>query len=100
LRRVALSEYEKDALDQIELGLRTSGLKVPARRLPKTRARRRMLTVAAAMAVGLALVLAGLISKAIVLSVLGFVLIVAAAMVAGSGPTALWSQSKRTKFRR
>jgi uncharacterized membrane protein HdeD (DUF308 family) len=97
---MALSKYEQEALDQIELGLRPGGQTVPGQRLTRTRPRRRMLTAVAAIAVGFALVLTGLVSKAIVISVLGFLLIVAGAMVAASSPTALWSQSKQTKIRR
>jgi ferric-dicitrate binding protein FerR (iron transport regulator) len=100
---MALSKYEQEALDQIELGLRPGGLTVPAQRPTRTRSgrsRRRMLAAAAAITVGLAFVLAGLVSKAIVVSVLGFLLIVAATMAVGSSPVSLWSQSKRTKVRR
>jgi hypothetical protein len=100
---MTLSEHEKQALEQMELGLRTGGLKVSVGRLTGTRSGRprlRILTAAAAIAVGFTLVLAGLISKAIVVSVLGFLLVVAATMAMGSSPVVWWSRSKRTKTRR
>jgi hypothetical protein len=100
---MALSEFEKEALEQIELGLRASGVKASARRLTEPRpgrSRAWILTAGAAIAVGFTLVLAGLISKTIVISIVGFLLIVAATTVAGSSPAARWSPSKRTKIRR
>jgi hypothetical protein len=58
-----------------------------------------MLIVVVAIAVGFALVLAGLIGKAIVVSVLGFLLIVAGTTAARSNPAQLWSRSRRAVSR-
>jgi hypothetical protein len=85
---VALSEHEQQQLDQIERGLFASDQKLAA---PPSviRARislRRPLLAIAGVALGLTLVLVGLVSNVVVVSVLGFVVIVGAAATAKFDP--------------
>lgn len=80
-----LSEHEQRLLDQIEQALYAEDPKfASAVRSARTRSRgRRSLVLGAAgVAAGLALVLVGLVANVIVLSVFGFVLLVASAAYA------------------
>jgi hypothetical protein len=94
---MALSAHEQEMLDQIERGLRHGVAKSTTEPLRAAhepgRPHRRMLIVVASVAVGLALVLLGLISQTVVISVLGFVVIVAAATTSGANRAQLWSCS-------
>jgi hypothetical protein len=95
---VALSDRDQATLDQIELGLRGTDSKLTARPAAgRTRLvpHRMLLLATAGIAVGLTLVLIGLISKMIVISILGFLFIVVAATATTSGSAELRLRWKR-----
>jgi UPF0716 family protein affecting phage T7 exclusion len=96
---MALSKDEQAILDDIELGLRSAGPRLTVRPLAAgTRPghRHRQLLIAfMVVAAGLALVLAGLISKVIAISIVGFLVMVAATVTAAPNPALLLSRSRR-----
>lgn len=76
-----LSEWDQKLLDQIEHELCADDPKLAAVLVPtglRSRASRLMTTALAGVVLGMTLVLAGLAAKMIILSVLGFVVVVAA----------------------
>ena len=96
---MSLSEHEQQQLDEIERGLRgIDQRREAAPTAPRLDVRRALRLGGAGAAVGLALVLTGLVTKTIVVSVVGFVVLVTTGVLATTTHVELhvpWRRSAR-----